>query len=150
MTIRSAVLVGILVLGSGAFALAQRVPGPPVVPPFQLINFPTTLTTSPVRGGVFFCQLLNVGKSGLALSNQTMRFFDQTGADITEPDHDVNSNCPQPTLAPGQVCFVSVQPDFNLGVYCRISIVGNPDHVRGSMQVFDSNPASYSLVVEAR
>ena len=153
MTIRSTVVVGIFVCSSGAFGLAQggRVPGlamdavwkPPVQPPAN-----TILATSPVHGETFVCLLLNVGKSPLSTSQNTIQFFDASGSPVT--DGEFSSDCGN-SLPSGHVCGAVYPSHGGAALYCKISLLGNGDNVRGSMRVFATSEAgSSSLIVEAR
>jgi hypothetical protein len=157
MTIRSTVVVGLLVLGSGALALAQgfQFPGQRAGAPNYLPRLPlTTLTTSPLFAHAFVCKLINVGNSPLSVSNQTMKFFDSNGTEqVGSAFFSLQSDCEQ-SLQPGHFCYTSlvgVTDGFTvLDVYCQISFFGNSDHVRGSMVAYNMASEFPGTLVEAR
>ena len=162
MTIRSTVVVGLLVLGSGALALAQgfQFPGQREGSPNYLPRLPfTTLTTSPQFANGFVCKLLNVGNSPLSVSNHTMKFFDHDGTEqVSSAFISLVSDCDktiQPGgLQPGHFCstsLVAATEGFTfLDVYCQISFLGNSDHVRGSMVAYNVALDLPGILVEAR
>ena len=91
MTIRSTVVVGLLVLGSGAIALSQEVSVPGfAVASQQRGGAPkTTLTTPPLDAdqGTGFqtwnCSIVNVGKSPLSISADPIKIFNQYAQELT-------------------------------------------------------------------
>ena len=142
MTIRSTVVVGILVLGSGAFALAQGI-GFPFPGPAQRGGTHTTLSTPPIAGRIpsdaerYVCRLANVGNA--PLSGPNIKIFDRHGQEIASLG-DCGSS-----LQSGHVCENNTlgiplghddDPDQSTGhvAYCKISFVGDSDNARGALQ----------------
>jgi hypothetical protein len=160
MTIRVIVVVGLLIIGSGAFGLAQggKMPGI-VADAVRLPPAKTVLTTPPVIAAFLSCRLVNVGKTALEVSTHTMKFFDESGTEILGNDtRIVYSDCGQ-LLQPGQFCFTSLYndpptPTYPFQAYCQMSVSAKADDVRGAMQVVattnDSRVLFPGSVVEAR
>jgi hypothetical protein len=147
MIIRSIAVVGLLVFGSGAFALAQggRVPGVPVD---ALQQQPKTILMTPfVFGGKFTCSLLNVSKSPLSLPKNAIKIFVANGEAFPGGE----DSCPA-SLPPGMGCTTTADLDdsFVYDAYCRISFVGGNDRVRGALQAWSRGHGVNSYAVEAR
>jgi hypothetical protein len=148
MAIRATFIAGLLVAGSGAFALAQggRVPGPPEA----LLQKParTVLTTPLVAGGRFTCSLVNGSKSPLSLPEHAITIFLEDGEEYPYVDDSCSSE-----LSPGTACSTDsaiMRPSI-FTAYCQISFVGGDNLVRGAMQVWPAGDyVSDSFAIEAR
>jgi hypothetical protein len=125
------IAAAILILGGAGPVHAQRGEEPPSGSPhFQAVA--GALHTAPLHGDNFSCAVLNAGKQPIATQ---ARIFSQDGADISS-----FLTC-QGQLPPGGVCYTfafSIGGDDFPHAYCRISVQGSTEHVRGALTATQS------------
>jgi len=118
-------------------------------PPF---TFPpgafTKLTTPPLAGKDFLCQVVNLSKNPLSIS---ATILDDGGNDISSSDSSPFVPCEGAPIGPGVACTTrSIPRETATSAYCRIGIfAAGASSVRASLQVFDLNGGGVSAAVEA-
>ena len=136
---RSVTLLAALaaVVALSAPALAQRTEPPG---PIEL-NLGTTLATPPLFGGSFSCQVVNIGPTAVLVA---VKIRDNLGTNLSifgDGSDPVLCTAVQ-QLQPAHACEIVGVPlgecSFPLSgpcglAYCKITVVGNKDAVRGSL-----------------
>jgi hypothetical protein len=135
-----AVFAGVpMILAAAAPAHAQRTEPPPIEIHLGVSLFTPPLPIGP--GGAFLggefkfpagsCQVVNVSATALLVS---VRIFDIAGTEIGQPgDGSDPLTCTVPQLLqPRTGCAVVTGHDFSVA-YCKITVVGAKESVRGSL-----------------
>lgn len=123
-----------LTLLSGTLAAAEAGPGQPGPGrPVPQTPFTATLWTPPLFGERFDCSVVNVSSAPVTVK---IEIVNNQGF-VDEEDTS--------TIAPDTVAVITVPSGAALR-YCRISLTGNPDDVRGALQARDNTGGTGSAV----